>query len=231
MVTGNGMIAHAFMDLANDAHVHVFASGVSRSTERDPREFAREHQLITAQPRSTARFIYFSSCSIYDPTLKNAPYVLHKLQMEALVRELHQDHLIIRLPNLVGRTSNPFTLTNFLRDRIRSGVPFDMHTKACRYLLDVEVVSNDLRRLFTLQSLKGTSIDVCGNMAFPIPVLVRTMERVLGKVTLLNEVDSGSCYTVDNTRFLDLLTADRRAAYEHIDLHELLNKYYNPAQA
>lgn len=229
MVTGNGMIAHAFMDLANDARVHVFASGVSRSTERDARAFVREQQLITAQPRGSARFIYFSSCSIYDPTLKNAPYVLHKLRMEALVRELHHDHLIIRLPNLVGRTSNPFTLTNFLRDRIRSGVPFDMHTKACRYLLDVEEVSNDLRSLFTHRSLTGTSIDVCGNVAFPIPDLVRTMERVLGRVTLLNEVDSGSCYTVDNTRFLDLLATHRRAAYEHIDLYALLKKYYGPA--
>ena len=226
MVTGSGMIAHAFMDLASDDRVHVFASGVSRSSESEPQVFARERLLIEIQPVDHGRFIYFSSCSIYDPTLRDSPYVAHKLQMEALVRERHADHLILRLPNLVGRTSNPHTLTNFLRDRIVSGQPFDIHMRACRYLLDVEDVSTDLRLLFQLSALKGSTIDVCGSHAFPIPELVHTMEEVLGQRTHLREVDAGSCFTVDNTRFLELLPDDRRPVYQTMDLAALLRKYY-----
>jgi nucleoside-diphosphate-sugar epimerase len=229
MVTGTGMIAQAFMDLVRDDTVHVFASGVSRSTERDPRAFERERMLLTSQPLEQARFIYFSSCSVYDPTLIDSPYVAHKREMEALVRLRYPDHLIVRLPNLVGHTSNPYTLTNFLRDRILHADPFDMHVKACRYLLDVELVARDLRHLFRLQTLRGTSIDVCGSVAFRLPELVQGMERVLGRRTSVNEVDAGSCYTVDNSLFLGLLPDGRRLDYERIDLHALLRKYYSPA--
>jgi nucleoside-diphosphate-sugar epimerase len=228
MVTGSGMIAHAFMDLVHDTTVHVFASGVSRSTERDPRAFERERSLICSQPLDRSRFIYFSSCSVYDPSLINTPYVTHKRAMEDLVRARYPDHLIVRLPNLVGRTTNPYTLTNFLRDRILLGDPFDMQVRACRYLLDVELISIDLRPLFRLPNLKGRSIDVCGSVAFTLPELVQAMELVLGRRTSVNRVDTGSCYTVNNTFFLDLLPESRRSAYERIDLIALLRKYYSP---
>jgi nucleoside-diphosphate-sugar epimerase len=228
MVTGNGMIAQAFMDLVHDSSVHVFASGVSRSTERDPRAFERERQLICSQPLDRSRFIYFSSCSVYDPSLSATPYVTHKRAMEDLVRERYPDHLIVRLPNLVGHTTNPYTLTNFLRDRILLGDPFDMQVRACRYLLDVEMVSIDLRPLFRLPALKGRAIDVCGSIAFTLPELVRAMELVLGRRTAVNQIDAGSCYTVNNAFFLDLLPESRRSDYERIDLLSLLRKYYSP---
>jgi nucleoside-diphosphate-sugar epimerase len=222
------MVAQAFMDLLRDDSVHVFASGVSRSTERDPRAFERERMLISAQPEGQGRFVYFSSCSVYDPSLRDTPYVVHKRAMEALVRSRHPDHLIVRLPNLVGRTGNPYTLTNFLRDRILQGDVVDMHVKACRYLLDVETVSIDLRHLFRSPVLKACSIDVCGSSAFTLPDLVQAMERVLGRRASVNEVDAGSCYTVDNSQFLDLLPIGRRMEYERIDLNALLSKYYSP---
>lgn len=231
MVTGSGMIAQAFMDLVHDDTVHVFASGVSRSSERDARAFERERSLIHSQPLDQGRFIYFSSCSVYDPSLTNTPYVRHKRAMEDLVRTRYPDHLIVRLPNLVGRTTNPYTLTNFLRDRILLGDPFDMQVRACRYLLDVELVSIDLHPLFRLPSLKGSSIDVCGSVAFTLPELVQAMELVLGRRTSVNKVDAGSCYTVDNAFFLDLLPESRRPDYERIDLISLLSKYYSRMQS
>ncbi len=226
MVTGNGLIAQAFMEFNTDDKVHVFASGVSRSSECDPVIFARERILLETQPRSTGRFIYFSSCSIYDPSLKASPYVAHKQHMEALVRERFADHLIVRLPNLVGRTSNPHTLTNFLRDRIILGQPFDLHVHACRYLLDVDDVARDLPLFFRMPALMGSTIDVCGSSAFPIPYLVRIMEQVIGKSTEVRPVETGSCYTVDNARFLELLPEARRTAYRDMDLLAVLRKYY-----
>jgi hypothetical protein len=52
------------------------------------------------------------------------------------------------------------------------------------------------------------------------------MEEVLGQRTHLREVDAGSCFTVDNTRFLELLPDDRRPVYQTMDLAALLRKYY-----
>jgi len=46
MVIGNGMIAKAFSQYKNNPKVLLFASGVSRSNEKEEASFLREKELI-----------------------------------------------------------------------------------------------------------------------------------------------------------------------------------------
>ena len=226
MITGQGMVASAFRAFADDDRIHVFASGVSRSIERDQAPFRREIELITAQRYVPGRFIYFSSCSVFDPSLKESPYIHHKLAVEDLIRQLYRDHLILRLPNLVGRTKNPNTLTNFLHDRIARDEFFELHTHACRYLLDVDDAVADLSPILLLPELGGATLDVCARIPIALSDLVHAMEQVLGKKARVIPLSKGSCYTIDNEHFMSKLPVARRAAYAHADTMALLKKYY-----
>lgn len=226
MITGRGMVAKAFKAFAIDPRVHVFASGVSRSGERDPSAFRREAELIKSQRHIPGRFIYFSTSSIHDRTLTGSPYILHKRGMEALIHELFPDHLIFRLPNLVGRTENANTLTNFLRDRIIRNELFELHVKACRYILDVEDVARDLSPLLSAPGLSRQVLDVNSSKNIPMPELLMDMEMVLGRRARFVPVDRGDCYIIDNQHFLNLLPHERRQAYTHPDTQSILRKYY-----
>ena len=51
--------------------------------------------------------------------------MVHKKEMESLVR-LSKDSVIFRLPQVVGRTPNPDTLTNYFYKRIMFGANFQV---------------------------------------------------------------------------------------------------------
>ena len=83
MIIGNGMLANAVRFYDKD-EVIFFASGVSNSLEKDPSAFEREirllHSCIEENPHK--KLIYFSTCSVYDPSKAESPYVKHKLNAE-----------------------------------------------------------------------------------------------------------------------------------------------------
>jgi hypothetical protein len=104
MVVGNGMIAKRFSSYTDDNKWLVFASGVSHSLSNSPEEFEREkktpgkqHSNIT--PGKT--LVYFSTCSIYDPSLHHSAYVLHKLRNGRI------DNNGLLLPIISSGVSNP----------------------------------------------------------------------------------------------------------------------------
>ncbi len=115
MVVGSGMIATRFQNYKDDDRFVIFASGVSNSATKSADEFDREKQLLVqAKKLNTGkRFIYFSTCSIYDESLIHSLYVQHKLQMESLVAKHTGGFTIFRVSNPIGFTENKHTLLNF----------------------------------------------------------------------------------------------------------------------
>ena len=106
MITGSGLIARAFIQ--GGAHALggtcVYAAGVSNSGCKDEREYQRERVRLDAAlagcgPRE--RIVYFSTCSIEDPSARDSDYVKHKIRMENRIRE-RERYLILRLPQVAG---------------------------------------------------------------------------------------------------------------------------------
>ena len=115
MIVGHGLIATAFKhSIFDSAHYVVFASGVSNSMESDPRAYVREMDLLDQYIAKNKTLIYFSTTSVFDPTKKDSAYIRHKLNIEHRIAEQAASYLIVRLPILVGRTTNPNTLINYL---------------------------------------------------------------------------------------------------------------------
>jgi len=228
MVIGGGMVAKAFAAFENEQQVLVFASGVSRSNEVRAEVYQREIDLFEKQD-TDLRLVYFSTCALFDPTLSNGPYVKHKLRMEERIRRSFQNHLIVRLPNLVGHTKNPFTLTNFIRDHIVQQETFELHLYAARYIMDVEFVAQDLAPLIRSNERQGTSINVCSDEPIPLPQLVLLMEKILDKKADVIRTDKGHRYSVDNADFMAHLDVRHRHRYALDDLENTLRKYYGCA--
>lgn len=190
MIIGNGLIASLFYGEDGD-EVIFFASGVSNSLETRRAEFEREEFLIrqTIYQNPEKIFVYFSTCSIYDSSKTESPYVLHKLKMEQIVAQNCPQYLILRLSNAVGRGGNPNLLMNYLVKSVREGSQINVHTQASRNLIDVE----DIRHL-TMLFLKEKKLNCILNLAYihhySVIEILQIMEnelKISPKINLLKE--------------------------------------------
>lgn len=227
MIVGKGLLARAFEPCFGEApDVIVFASGVSNSLETRPGEFAREAALLRRSLDSEAkRFIYFSSCGVVATAESElTPYMRHKRSMESLV--LSAAHgLVFRLPQVVGRTENHHTLTNFLRDHIVSGEHFTVWAHAERNLIDIDDIVRIGARLAEELPTEATIVSIAAARSLPMPEIVGIFERVLGNTANCSYVKKGAPMVIDTA------VAESLSARLGIDLGDgyierVITKYY-----
>lgn len=192
MIIGRGLLASVFdPGLIYSAGAVVFASGVSNSKESRPDAFERERRLLAeALSRENGRLVYFSTCSVADTHRATTPYVQHKLAMEAMVRH-RPDSMVLRLPQVVGKTDNPHTLTNFLASRIRTGQPFEVWRDAKRCLIDAESVGAMTTHLLIDGPCPTTPVDLAPDEVITMVELVSMMESILCKKASFRVVEQG----------------------------------------
>lgn len=228
MIVGQGLLARAFAPrYMDDPRVTIFASGVSNSREADPDAFERERALLAPLLDGRTRVVYFGSCaSAMADASAATPYMRHKRAMEELVAG-SPDGLVLRLPQVVGSTPNPNTLTNFLRDRILAGTSFNVWANAERNLIDVDHVASIGDHLIDAAGGDRRVFSVASADPLPMPELVAIFERVLGRSARYTADPVGSALRIDATEAL------AAAARLGIDLgpgyaETVIRKYYAP---
>lgn len=209
--------------------VVVHAAGVSNSQCADPREFERESDALRRtlrEAREARHLVYFSTCSVLDPAAAATPYARHKLSMEERVRS-HPGHLILRLPQVAGRTPNPHTLLNYLYARISRGERFAVWQDARRNVIDVE----DVRALglaLIEAGTRGATLNVAAPHSHAMPEIVQVMERVIGGHAVFDVIERGADYPIDVGPVQHLYAACG-ITFGPGYLERVVRKYYAPA--
>lgn len=222
MIIGKGLIATQFIEEDRE-DVIFFASGVSNSSETRKEEFLREQLLVeeTLEKNPNKLFVYFSTCSIYDSSKYNSPYVLHKLHMEEIIKEYASKYLILRVSNAVGKGGNPNLLMNYIYSQISSDKELIIHQNATRNLIDVEDVKN-----ITLSYLKNNDFNKIVNVAyienFYIQEIVEAFEENLKLKSNKVIEDKGEHYSIDVRELNYIFNALNKQKY----LNQIINKYY-----
>jgi nucleoside-diphosphate-sugar epimerase len=228
MIIGSGLLAHAFSGaFSRRENVCIYAAGVSNSSCTDAREFAREHQRLgdaLRQAIDVETFVYFGTCSVADPEARDTPYVQHKLAMEQMVYA-HPQNLILRLPQVAGKTPNPHTLLNFLYARISRSESFNLWSKAKRNIIDVVDAASIAQQLIANTSARNTTLNIANVVNDPIADIVSAMERVVGKRAVYNVVERGSEYLIDTSAILPVLEK-AGVKFGNDYLEKVIDKYY-----
>lgn len=204
MIVGKGLIASVFENTNHD-DLLIFASGVSNSLEIVESEYSREVELFNESVNSYKykTLIYFSTCSIFDPLAVKSQYVKFKLAREKQILESESKAIIVRLPQILGKSSNHNQLGPFLRNAILNNEKFDLFVNACRYLMFSEDLSSILEMI--LENKSETKIF---NVAFDNKVkmldIVKSFGDCLGMKPVFSEIEKGSCYDIPNRGFLSL---------------------------
>ncbi len=226
MIIGNGLLAKAFAPgFADNQQVTVFASGVSNSKEIGAEQFARERTLLETALDARNFLVYFSTCSVLDPDLIQTPYVRHKIEMERLVRDKAHQMAIFRLPQVVGHSANPYTLTNYLYQKINDGFPFRILLNAKRNLIDVDNVVSIANHLLKNHQADDTITNIACPFSLAVLDLVRIFETVLEKNANYDTVAGGGEYTIDTTLAVTA-AAKIGIVFQDQYINTIIRKYY-----
>ncbi len=223
MIIGKGLIASAFNNVDRE-NVIFFASGVSNSLEADPSQFKREENLVleTIHKYPSKYFIYFSTCSIYDSSKYNSPYVLHKLHMEEIIKTLCKTFLILRISNAVGRGGNPNLLMNYLSSTIRKNQPITVYKNAARNLIGIDDVRRITIQLIDNEVIKNKIINIAYTQNFSILEIIEEFEVFYGIVVPKNIREQGQSYSIDITEIESYFALNSTTEY----LKQLIHLYY-----
>ena len=225
MIIGSGLIANAFApSFSDDPDIIIFASGVSNSQENRVEAFLREKQLLLECLSLKKKIFYFSTCSVHDPQLLDKPYAVHKIEMENLVAA-SPDYVIFRLPQVVGTTPNPNTLTNYLHKQILSGSHFQIWRHAKRNLIDVDDVALIATHLHQTFNTNRQLVNIACPFSLTIDQIVSIFELVLGIKANYSLVDMGGDYQIDSGLASEV--AQRiGVSFDDTYIEKLIRKYY-----
>jgi nucleoside-diphosphate-sugar epimerase len=211
MIIGSGFIANSFTHLyQNNASVCIFASGTSNSLNTNNDDFRKEYHLIKKilnDGIANLKLIYFSTCSVLNQNVPEiTPYIEHKINMEKLI-STHPNYLIIRLPNIAGRSLNQNTLLNFLCSKIKRQEIFDLWLDAYRNIIDIDDVVKLSKKVIESNSFENTSINIAHPNNYQITKIVNEMETVIGKSAIYKDIKKGSKYEIDIEPIRSLITS------------------------
>lgn len=225
-VIGNGMMARAFSFYEASPEILVFASGVSNSQEKSRVAFQREEDLLRKclATSDAMIFVYFSTCSICDQTLKEEEYVKHKLRMEEIIRRQAKKYLIFRLPQAVGKTTNR-TLVNYLRNMVETGQQFEVWAKSYRNLIDCEDAFKICSYIIEKRIFMNSIVNVASTVKVATTRIVEIVEETLHKKGNCLLVDKGGDYDIDLS---DILPIIKEIGIEFDEQYpeRLIRKYY-----
>lgn len=223
MIVGNGLLANSFSRYKDDDSIIIFASGVSNSSDCSYIDFRRETNLLEKYLHLEGKkLVYFSTCSVYDDSINKNPYVLHKINVENIIRNAHPNYLIFRLPIVVGNSSNNNTFFNNIKNKIVSNESINVFKNATRYLMDVDDISNILPHIIDTDVNK--TMNICFDNKMLVTDIINTMGQILSKDVNTVYIDSGKNYNIDNSEFKKVLVSNNLLPSKEYTVN-LIKKY------
>jgi len=188
MVIGDGLIAKKFVNYDN-ANIIFFASGVSNSLEIGESEFTKEKIMLgnIILNNMNKLLIYFSSTSIY---YNRNRYVLHKIEIEEIIKNSGINFFIFRLPQVLGKGGSKNNLINFLINQITQKNPFKVFNTE-RSIIDIDDVFN-----IVIKSIESyppcRTFDISGIGFCKVTEIVYIIEKCLNLESNYSIVDEKS---------------------------------------
>src|SRR5436190_14481479 len=227
MVIGHGMIAKRFEVYQNDDRFVIFAAGVSNSKNRIDAHYKREIQLLeqTIKEHKEKIFVYFSTCSLYDPEEKQSAYITHKKQVEEIIQSNSKRFSIFRVSNLVGRSDNPNTVLNFFIYHIRNQINFDLWNKASRNLVDIDDMYKIVDNILQGGIYANGIINIANPSSYKVTEIVAAIENRWQIQANYIPIPKGSTFDIDISSISPIINK-LEIQFDDNYLVNLLEKYY-----
>ena len=189
-IIGSGFIANKFkkyLKFIKKNKVIIYAAGISNSLETNKKKLEREIlKFIDFTKKNKKKLIYISTYSIHDKSRNNKLYVKNKIKIEKIIKSNSSEFIIIRLPEIIGKTKNLNTLTNYFHNNIIKNKPFKVFKNSRRNLLDIDDAIKNCIKIIKKNKNKNKMINLL-NKKFNTPLqIVTSLEKILQKKGIYN---------------------------------------------
>jgi nucleoside-diphosphate-sugar epimerase len=227
MVIGKGLVAEKFGSYKNNEEIIIFASGVSNSKNIDEQHYKREIKLLkdTIAQNRTKILVYFSTCSIYDPSENYSPYVIHKKEIENYIQNNHKYYFIFRVSNLVGVTNNKYTVLNYFFNQIKKGSHFYLWQNAFRNLIDIDM-KLIVDYILSEKLYRNKIINIANPISNNVKEIVKMLEEITNLKAIYSLSNKGTEFNIDISEILPIIKK-LDINFKENYLAQLVKKYYS----
>jgi len=186
-IVGNGFIAKNFLKIKKKlikSDTILYAAGISDSKITDKKKLTKEFSRIKSYLKdfdNKKRFIYISTFSIFDPLRNKSPYIKNKLKIEKFLKKKNINYLIIRFPEIIGKSKNKKALINFIYTKIKKGEKFELWKNSLRNIVDIDDAVKSSNKIIMNNFFKKKTINLISKHFYSAENIVKTLEIQLRK--------------------------------------------------
>ena len=199
MMYGEGVIFNRFIDYSLQSNYFIIAGTVNDSTINDEAKISQEEALIAEAlvKHNNSTIIYFSSCSILDPSVQHTQYVKHKIRTEKLIQKSAKKYFIFRLPQILGLSDSKTSLVTGFVNAIINQEKIEVWKNTKRNLIDIDDVHEVVGEILKQNILINRIVNIASPQQMDILQLISNIEDLTGCAANYTLVDKGSEYLID----------------------------------
>ena len=221
-IIGSGFIASSFKKYTNfikKNNIIIYAAGISNSLEVQKKKLDLEtSRLKKFMQYNKKKLVYISTYSVNDNSRKNKLYVKNKIKIEKIIKNNNSEYIIIRLPEIIGKSKNPNTLTNFFYNNLIKNKPFKVFKNSRRNLLDIDDAIKNCIRIIKINKSRNKIINLLNKKFYTPLQIVKNFEKILNKKGI---------YKFNNTKLMKWNLKNNFFFYSKENyLIKTLKKYY-----
>ena len=167
----------------NRAGLIIYAAGISNSQTKSNKQFHREIRLFKnfTKKNYKSKILYISTADVTNNLKNKTKYVKNKIKIEKIIKSNFNHFIIIRIPQLIGKSRNKNTLINFFYNRIKKQKKIIILSNVKRNILDIDDVIKMIKVIIMNKKIRKKTITL-SNKHFIKPIeIVKILEKKLQK--------------------------------------------------
>lgn len=186
-IIGNGFIGKNLNKIKKDlikTNYIIYAAGISHSKTKSKKSLNRELNLfkIFSKNNFSKKVIYISTADVTNNVLNKSLYVKNKIQIEKLIKKKFKNYIILRLPQIIGKSKNKNTLINYFYFYIKNNKPLVLIKNFKRNVLDIDDILKLLKIIVYSKKTKNKVIILSNKYSVEPIDIVKIFEKKLNKI-------------------------------------------------
>lgn len=229
-IIGNGFIAKNLLKIdkfIKKSNYLIYCAGISNSKVFSRFELKRELNSFNkfSKKNYNRKLIYISTADIKNNLKKKDLYIKNKILIEKIIKRKFKKYIILRLPQIIGYSSNKNTLINYFYNNIKKNKKIIINLGVERNILDIEDVAKVLR-IILFNNTNNQVITLSNKYSVKPIEIVNIFEKKLKKKAKITYVKTTKQkWLIKNAYSLKLFNK-AKVRFDKDYLLKKINKYY-----
>jgi nucleoside-diphosphate-sugar epimerase len=186
-IIGDGFIGKSLYKIKKDlikTNYIIYAAGISHSKTKSKRNLNKELSSfkIFLKNNLSKKVIYISTADVTNSISNKSLYVKNKIKIEKLIKKRLKNYIILRLPQIIGKSKNKNTLVNYFYFNIKNNKPLVLIKNFKRNVLDIADILKLIKIIVYSKKTKNKVIILSNKYSVQPIDIVKIFEKKLNKI-------------------------------------------------